>query len=215
MYSAKVDAFSAVKSAGSAGFVMFDKVFTSPNSSFNLNDSSLNTYKTGLYWINVAINVPPSVDCASYLSPLTAMNNVALKKSRLNNTDTMNRNGVIRVQANNSIKLMSQYRFEGAYWAGFRLDTIMNPLLCFYVAKSSNISSLGLITGFDQIIVNEGSGWNSTSSAFIAPSNGTYFFSFSGGLLRGQLAIPNLCINDIPMMYSSNGIISQMTSGKS
>ena len=153
--------------------IQFNQVFTTSLSSFKQYANSVSTVKTGLYWMHVAIDVPSNVNCDAYLSSSILNRVLSLVKSySLSNQDTMSRDAIIRVQSDVDVTMKSNFQFQGAYWAGFRIDTMMSPLVCFYVGRSTSVNTPGQITDFDQVLVNEGLGWNSTSSAFITPRNG-------------------------------------------
>ena len=209
MCLAKSDAFNAMinqtTSPGSNLSIRFDKVFSTSLSSFKQNTSSLSTVKTGLYWMHVAIDVPPNINCDAYLSSLNRIFSL-VKSYSLSDKDTMSRDAIIRVQSGVDVTMKSNYQFQGAYWAGFRIDTMMNPLICFHVGRSTSFNTQGQITGFDQVLVNEGFGWNSTRSAFITPRDGIYFFSFSGGISRLKEARIVMQVNGQSVMTSSNGV---------
>ena len=192
--------------------IQFDKVFSTSLSSFNKNISSLKTVKTGLYWMHMAIDVPPNVNCDAYLS-LPNRSLSLVKSYSLSNKDTMSRDAIIRVQSDVYVTMKSNFQFQGAYWAGFRIDTMMSPLVCFYVGRSTSVNTPGQITDFDQVLVNEGLGWNSTRSAFITPRSGIYFFSFSGGISSSQHAVNVLQVNGITVMISYPGVSSLIPSG--
>ena len=191
--------------------IQFDQVFTTPFSSFNQNTNSLSTEKTGLYWMHMAIDVPPNVSCDAYLSsPIKTLSLV--KSYPLSDKDTMSRDAIIRMQSGVDMTMKSRFQFQTAYWAGFRIDTMMNPFVCFYVGRSTSYNKTGQITDFDQVLVNEGFGWNSTRSAFIAPRSGIYFFSFSVGLSSWQYAVVKLQVNGGTVMTSYSGVASLIPS---
>ena len=215
-FLAKSDAFFAMgnKTASSDMIspIQFDKVFATSLSSFNKNSSSVSTVKTGLYWMHVAIDVPPNVTCDVYLSSLIINRILSLAKPYpLSGEDTISRDAIIKVQSGVDVIMTSNFTFQRAYWAGFRIDTMMSPLICFYVGRSTSVSTQGQITGFDQVLVNEGHGWNSTLSAFLTPRSGIYLFSFSVGITMFRKAKINLQVNGITVVTSCTGVGSAIT----
>ena len=69
----------------------------------------------------------------------------------------------------------------GQFWflEGFDLAALMNPLIAFNVYSSATIVSPTAPQPFpfNMVVVNEGSGWNRTSSIFETPKTGTYLLS--------------------------------------
>jgi hypothetical protein len=71
--------------------------------------------------------------------------------------------------------------FSKAAWSAFKLDEFMSPLVAFNVYQDSTIttpSSQSQPVPFNNVVVNEGGGWNVTSYTFVAPVSGIYVFSF-------------------------------------
>jgi hypothetical protein len=71
--------------------------------------------------------------------------------------------------------------FSRAVWAAFKLDEYMSPLVAFNVYQDSTITtpvSQSQPVPFNNVVVNEGGGWNATSYTFVAPVSGFYVFSF-------------------------------------
>ena len=82
-------------------------------------------------------------------------------------------------------------------WGGFSVSGYMDPVVAFNVARSTSMTSLGLIT-YDTEIVNTGQ-FNLTSSTFVAPLDGIYYFSVSTGLQPHFIAELMLKVNGIDM----------------
>jgi hypothetical protein len=71
--------------------------------------------------------------------------------------------------------------FSKAAWSAFKLDEFMSPLVAFNVYQDATIttpSSQSQPVPFNNVVVNEGGGWNVTSYKFVAPVSGIYVFSF-------------------------------------
>ena len=84
-------------------------------------------------------------------------------------------------------------------WGGFSISGYMDPVVAFNVARSTSVTSLGLIT-YDTEIVNTGQ-FNLTSSTFVAPLDGTciYYFSVSSGLQPRIIVELMVKVNGIDM----------------
>ena len=85
-------------------------------------------------------------------------------------------------------------------WGGFSISGYMDPVVTFNVARSTSMTSLGLIT-YDTEIINTGQ-FNLTSSTFVAPLDGIYYFSVSTGLQ------PHI---NVELMLKVNGIDMYIT----
>ncbi len=76
-----------------------------------------------------------------------------------------------------------------AAWSAFKLNEFMSPLVAFNVYQNSTIttpSSQSQPVPFNNVVVNEGGGWNVTSYTFNAPVAGIYVFSYG---TAGQLLL--------------------------
>ena len=82
-------------------------------------------------------------------------------------------------------------------WGGFSVSGYMDPVVAFNVARSTSMTSLGLIT-YDTEIVNTGQ-FNLTSSRFVAPLDGMYNFSVSTGLQPHIIVKLMMKVNGIDM----------------
>ena len=118
------------------------------------------------------------------------------------------------------IKLASQMAlFSGSYAQtalySFRLDGRFSPLAAFAVASTSsyNPAAPGPSVIYDQVMVNEGGGWNSSENAFIVPITGVYFISFtiSGPATNALLSFQSLTVNDTLLL--TIGIIDDSHNG--
>ena len=125
--------------------------------------------------------------------------------TRVNKTDTMTLDGIIRLQANNLVTVISQYKTLGVYLSAFRLDNIINPLVAFSVACSASVTSTSQIV-YDRIIENIGDGWNSSVSKFIAPYSGVYFFSWSCGITSTNFSNCRLFRNGNSVRFQQTGM---------
>ena len=96
---------------------------------------------------------------------------------------TSSRNIISMLGEGQQVSIVYIYGVTAPYhnaWGGFSVSGYMDPVVAFNVARSTSMSSLGLIT-YDTEIVNTGQ-FNLTSSTFIAPLDGIYYFSVSTGL---------------------------------
>ena len=89
----------------------------------------------------------------------------------------------------------------GNLWGGFSVSGYMDPLVAFSVARSTSMTSLGVIT-YDTVIVNTGQ-FKVDNSTFVAHMDGIYYFSISAGLFAHTIAELMLKVNgvDIHVLY--------------
>ena len=115
--------------------------------------------------------------------------NILKTQTDLSNTDTMSREGIVRVLPTNEIFVSSKYTSQNLFWTGFSLNNMMKSLIAFYVTRSSSNSSTKQHSGiaFNEILVNEGDAWNPDENYFKVPESGIYVFSVSMVLLKSAI----------------------------
>ena len=79
-------------------------------------------------------------------------------------------------------------------WGGFSVSGYMDPIVAFNVARSTNMTSLGLVR-YDIEIVNTGQ--FNMYCTFVAPLDGIYYFSVSTGLQEHIIVELMLKVNGI------------------
>ena len=89
----------------------------------------------------------------------------------------------------------------------------MKPLVAFYVGRTTSWSTPSTAVGYDRIFFNMGNGWNSTSNRFIAPRNGTYYFSLSFGYKPGNLPNFQILLNGTMKLSLNVGVVKGITTG--
>ena len=136
--------------------------------------------KASIYWLHFGADVPART--MANITLVRSVMNILKTYTDLTMTDSIAREGIVSFQPNDIIYITSLYVTQRIYWSGFRLDNYFSPVVAFYVARTSPISSLGYFS-YDRTLVNEGKGWNSTTNRFVAPYSGIYFFTANFGQL--------------------------------
>ena len=90
----------------------------------------------------------------------------------------MGRSGVIKIQPGDELTAQAYFPCNNLSWSAFRMDSYFDPLVVFSVARTSSLTTQGLIT-FNTVSVNYGQGWDANTNSFTAPKTGNYFFSLS------------------------------------
>ena len=121
---------------------------------------------------------------------------------------------VIMVKPGNLLSIISSYATLGISWTIFRLDNIFNSLVAFNVVRSTSFSGLNSQVTFDRVLVNEGNGWDVTNSQFVAPYDGYYVITASGGLTQSTQSSLKLMLNSVDVYSRCEiGIRTYMESG--
>ena len=168
--------------------------------------------QSGLYWFHLSAGIPAQTTAHCIINGLN--NTVGIIKSNtayLN--DQVTTDGLSWVARGQSLSvvtsndLFSSSTGETA-WLWFKLDTIMQTLVAFYVVKTSATSLLteGIYMAYDKVIVNEGNGWNENSNKFFAPASGYYFISFSISTTSGERSYLKLVSDSTPDVIQMNCI---------
>jgi hypothetical protein len=103
-------------------------------------------------------------------------------------------------------------------WSGFRIDEVMNPLVLFRAAKTTNHVGVGTIS-LDSLTVNVGGAWNPCTNQFVAPIDGIYFFSWSTASVVNTTHSVSLRVGNINRVtsgimggnFNGNDVSSQAT----
>ena len=85
----------------------------------------------------------------------------------------------------------------GSSWGGFSVSGYMDPLVAFSVARTTSMTSPGLVR-YDTEIVNTGQ-FNMGTSTFTSPAGGIYYFSLTVGLFTSGTVSLFLRVNNINM----------------
>ena len=210
LYLGELDAFNVAQtslSSGSDDKVIFDSFNSTVTSGCNVKCMCIPSQEpplfSRLYWIHLAADINSSSKASLRLN--NTQMRIVKNYTRINKTDTMTLDGIVRVQSRNLLTIVSQYQTLGIYVSAFRLDNIMKPLVAFSVACSSSVTSLTQIV-YDRVFENIGNGWDTTVSKFYAPFSGIYFFSWSCGISSTNLSICRLFKNGFSIRGMQAGL---------
>ena len=173
--------------AAGASPITFDTQVLNCNATFHNVTKLVTVFQTGLYWFHFSAGIPNATRTSVRLNGAT--NKAGIFK---NNTAFTNDQSTVDnlqwVLGPSELSLSTDYNLDsGEYqqtaWLGFRLDTIMSPLVAFFVARESPMESQTLpnntLLNYDKVLVNEGNAWKSLNNTFIAPLAGVYIFSYT------------------------------------
>ena len=142
------------------------------------------TPQCGIYFLQILADVPIQTVSLITVAGMQPPVNIARNKSVYNST--MYSSGIRKVQSDQMLSILSTKSSDAVdvlklTFFGFRLDRLLSPLIAFDVA-STQPWDINTTIPFDQVIVNEGFGWNRQLNTFTPPKSGIYFLSFSIGL---------------------------------
>ena len=165
----------------------FDYVWKSSASQFSSNTLTIPD-SSALYWMHIGVEVPAGTQAHIQIAG-TSMS-IWKTYSALNGIDTMTSDGFVQASPGTKLTLITEYatsssQFNQTYWMGFRLDNYFSPLVAFSVALSKSYGIVGNAIPFDIVLLNAGNKWYSSTSEFIPPQSGIYFFRFSVGVIHG------------------------------
>ena len=122
--------------------------------------------------------------------------NLTLVKTEkdLHQLDPIARDGIVRVQADSQLSVTSLFPTIAIHWAGFRMDTLLNPLVFVY-ALSTVPSVSARLVAFNKILLIDGIVWNASDSQFVVPLKGIYYFSISSSIHQHSGTSIDLNIN--------------------
>lgn len=137
-----------------------------------------------LYWMHTSVEIPPLTPAYIRLSAAVKTSLSINTTTTNNNTQTISRSGLVQLEPGTHVSVISDYNVTTTYWSGFALNTLMNPLVAFYVACSeATLRNSALMYDthirYDVVIVNEGNAWDTSNNCLRAPHAGVYLFSVS------------------------------------
>ena len=203
IFADEIDAFNAIQNStviGSNTTASFNSVYKTPKCNFNQSSMSLNNPSSvtqSLYWIHIAVDAPPFTPTFLQLSDKSM--SIYVNQTTTNVTVTLAISGVITAQPNTRLNLITFSNSSAIYWSACRIDTLFNPLIAFRVVSTISMTSTGQVT-FDVVLLNEGNAWNISANKFVAPYDGIYLFSFSGGILYQNGAVMYLSCEKTKLM---------------
>ena len=166
-----------------------------------------------LYWLHVGVDVGRFQVSSNFTSSRNGTSLVILStQNELSGMDRVTRDGIIQLDVGEQMNCFSNSSLDN-FWSGFRLDSLMNPLVAFYVGRTTSWSTSGTAVVYDRIMVNVGNGWNSTYNRFIAPLDGSYYFSWSFGYEAGNSPTMQIFINGTSKLSATAGVGSAITTG--
>ena len=193
--------------------VRFDVVNVTSNSAFNTSDMSVavqNSSSVSLYWMHIAVDVPPYTPTHVKISDSSL--SIFANQTITNVIVTLAMNGIISIKPSNTIKLITASSSLATYWTGFRVDNLFCPLVAFRVVRNAPLTAAIQIS-FDVVLVNEGNAWNASANMFIAPYDGVYLFSQSGGIRYNTPAYIDLYLNGLIHRRAGGGLGQHFSAG--
>ena len=202
----ELDAFNAIRNSTAIDLnipVSFHSIDTTSQSNFNPSSMSLTNPSLvvqSLYWMHIAVDAPPFTSSTLQLSDKSMA--IFVNQTTTNVTVTLAMSGVITVRPNTQLNLITFSNSSAIYWSAFRIDNLVYPLVAFRVVRTTSLTSMRQIT-FDMVLLNEGNAWNISESKFLAPYDGIYLFSFSGGIRYRKGAVLYLTRNTTELMMAT------------
>ena len=160
--------------------------FASKNLVYNQVSKKFQVQETSLYWFHLSAGIP-SHTAASYKLNGLKFSPVVYSTSTIFSNDCLTVDTLqwvtpaMSLSATTYHPLFNSPGLPATFVLGFRIDNLFCPLVAFEVQISTNtklpsVESVAPIF-FDTVLVNEGQGYQINNSVFVAPVEGTYFFT--------------------------------------
>ena len=162
----------------------------------------------GLYFVGLNVGLSSSTQ-GDYTMVLSGQRYVGITRTSTahNNVDAIGRDVITPLYAADMVHVSNGYQVYGYIKC---LDTsvtifsisnsMVNEMVAFSVARSDTLSGLANPVQFFYSFYNDGEHYNDYIHAFIAPSSGVYYFSYSVGLIAGGKANFTLYRNGEPVV---------------
>lgn len=141
----------------------------------------------GVYFFHTSVAAKDTEGVTFALSGTPFFTNILRTSRSHNGADTMSKDFMSSLAVGTTLKIVSSNP-AGIYsdgelqtsWSGFSLTAAMRSVVAFCATRSSPWSTPGRVP-YDDVILNEGNGFQSSSNVFRAPFPGIYYLSFSTG----------------------------------
>jgi hypothetical protein len=149
-------------------------------------NSTLTITNTGFYWLHLSAGVPPNTQCEIRIKGLASVPDLIRAHSTYSLlVDTISRDGIIPLTNGDRLTLSSTYPHTSdgllqTSFAGFNIGETMSRVTAFYLGKSFNQTSLGLVS-FDAVHVDTELAWSSDYNNYKVRVAGIYALTFSVG----------------------------------
>ena len=170
---------------------LFNQITTQRGQSYDLSSGLFTPQLNGAYVIHFSSGLFPGTPVSLSLEGYSMGTDLSHKSTSHNGWETTSRDAIYTFTQGTKLYI-SLYEGKSASnvlkqssWSAYLLDSLMYPLITFFVGRNSSFSGNGKVI-FTSTFVNVGNAWNSVSNIFTAPRNGTYVFSMSCGAQSGQ-----------------------------
>ena len=188
-----------------AQLVPFQNIAINIGGNFNSQVNKFSTPQYGLYWFHLRAwsNENSTVDCS--MKGTNGMPSIGVLRTQPKaGTDAPSRDDLRWLIKRTAIYITSPIPIGDSYvnamsaWIGIKIDDLMDPLIAFNVYQNQTIMTpiFPLPVPFTNIVLNEGSGWNSLSYKFVAPVTGVYIFSYCTASTAGAPSLFTLVIDN-------------------
>ena len=177
--------FTVVQSAFSAQSVLpFTSTVFNIGGGVNSTANKIVVPRCGLYWTHLEIKTIATSMLADFSLISTTTPPIGVLKNGTSASDylILSRQDLRWIPGGTEMYTSSP-TYGGQYWflEGFNIAGLMDPLIAFNVYNNLTITAPALPQpfSFNNVLVNEGGGWNSSSYTFKAPKSGTYVLSYT------------------------------------
>ena len=131
---------------------------------------------------------------------------------------TTSRDVIMLLQGATELWLSSDYEiysdhYQQTSFSGFPLTLLFDPLVVFYVARSTSlVSQINVRISYDVVNIDTANAWDSINNEYIAPCSGTYVISLSTGAYPEASHVVRIWVNNMRLAsnifgdYSHTGI---------
>ena len=177
--------YTVVQSAFSAQSVLpFSSTIFNFRGGVNSTANKIIVPRCGLYWTHLEIKTVATSMLADFSLISTTAPPIGVLKNGTSASDylILSRQDLRWIPGGTEM-CTSSPAYGGQYWflEGFNIAGLMDPLIAFNVYNNLTIIAPASpqTFPFNNVLVNEGGGWNSSSHTFKAPKSGTYVLSYT------------------------------------
>ena len=162
----------------------------------------------GIYWFQLSVGVPFNELCNVTLInksgyALTSINRIGTQGNFM---DTLSSSVLVQLQVSQELRIISEYDIYSDWlnqvtWVGFRIDSIMQPLVAFAVTAQSHMAGQSAATFTNVSIDTHNALQLNYDSYFVVPVSGIYYFSYRIDSIGSEEHDLYLCVN--MMAYAS------------
>ena len=174
--------------AGENEVVPWEVILLDTSGGFSADKSIFTVPETGFYLTHFSAGIPPNTPMTVTLAGDTnsASPNIIMTYNEYDGEMMTSRDDIQWWSKGQEVFLSSNYTLysdgmSSTSWSAVRIDNIMKPVVAFCLTRTYDTNDYNSVLQFTNVMLSVGNALGVCTHQFVAPTQGTYFISFSVG----------------------------------